>query len=123
MLTFLFVATPTYAATPCGGTTPQLGGVDISQEFAFGDLKCLGQGLDRLVNPAFSIAAFAVIIYFVIAGFKYVSSGGEKEELAKAQGMITHAIIGFVLLIMLFLVINFLFSRLFGTPIQFIQGL
>ncbi|MDO8619546.1 MAG: hypothetical protein Q7R49_06440 [Candidatus Daviesbacteria bacterium] len=97
--------------------------VNISKEYAFGDLTSLGQGLDRLVLPTFSIAAFAVIIYFIIAGFKYLSSGGDKEELAKAQGMITHAIIGFMLLIALFLVVNFLFARLFGTGIQFIEGL
>lgn len=97
--------------------------VDISQQYAFGDLKNLGQGLDRLVGPAFVIAGLAVIIYFVIAGIKYISSGGDKEELGKAQAMMTHALIGFILLIMLFLVVEFVFARLFGSNIEFIKGL
>lgn len=97
--------------------------VDISQQYAFGDLKNLGQGLDRLVGPAFVIAGLAVIIYFVIAGIKYISSGGDKEELSKAQAMLTHALIGFILLIMLFLVVEFIFARLFGSNIEFIKGL
>ncbi len=97
--------------------------VDISKEYAFGDLKTLGQGLDRLVIPAFSVAAMAVVFYFIIGAFKYISSGGEKEELAKARGMITHSIIGFILLMALFLVVEFLFGKLFGTDIQFIKGL
>lgn len=100
-----------------------LAAVDISKEYAFGDLKNLGQGLDRLILPAFSIAAAGVIFYFIFGAFKYISSGGDKEEVAKARGMITHGLIGFILLMSLFLVINFLFARLFGTRIQFIQGL
>ncbi len=97
--------------------------VDISQQYAFGDLKNLGQGLDRLVLPAFGIAAVGVIFYFIFGAFKYISSGGDKEEVAKARGMITHSIIGFILLMALFLVIEFLFGKLFGTNIRFIKGL
>ena len=104
-------------------TTPIFAAVDISKEYAFGDLKNLGQGLYRLVLPAFGIAAAGVIFYFIFGAFKYISSGGDKEEVAKARGMITHGLIGFILLMSLFLVINFLFARLFGTRIQFIQGL
>ncbi len=97
--------------------------VDISKQYAFGDLTTLGQGVDRLVVPAFSVAAMAVVFYFIIGAFKYISSGGEKEKIAEARGMITHSIIGFVLLMALFLVIEFLFGKLFGTNIQFIKGL
>lgn len=97
-------------------------GVDISKEFAFGDLKNLGEGIDRLVYPAFSIAAAAVVIYFIYAAFTYLTSGGDKEAVASAQKMITHSIIGFILLILLFLGINFILFRLFGTSIQLFKG-
>ncbi len=97
--------------------------VDISKDYAFGDLQTLGQGLNRLVLPAFTIAALAVVIYFIIGAVKFITSGGDKEELGKARDMITHSLIGFILLISLFLVIEFVFARLLGTNIQFIQGL
>lgn len=100
-----------------------MSGVDISKIYAFGDLQNLGQGIDRLVMPAFSIAAISVTLYFIFGGFKYMSSGGNKEEIAKAQQMITHAIIGFALLMFLFLTVTFVFSKLFGINIQFIKGL
>lgn len=125
---FLVSTTNIYAVfeTDPGGGGSSGGGsnrVDISSTYAFGDLKNLGQGVDRLVLPAFSIAALGVIFYFLIGAFKYITSGGEKEELAKARGMITHSIIGFILLMALFFVIEFLFGKLFGTNIQFIKGL
>lgn len=97
--------------------------VDISKEYGFGDITSLGQGINRLVPAAFSIATTAVVIYFVYAAFKYTTSGGDKEEVANAQKMITHSVIGFVLLMFLFLFVEFLFGRLFGINIQLFQGI
>ena len=97
--------------------------VNISQQYAFGDLGSLGEGISRLTTPAFSIAAALVVFYFIFGAFKYLASGGNKEELAKAQQMITHAIIGFVLFMLLFLIVELLFGRLLGANIQLIKGL
>jgi hypothetical protein len=103
--------------------TPVYAVVDISKEYAFGDLTNLGIGFSRLVAPGFAIAIVAVVFYFIIGGLKYLTSGGDKETISSAQKMITHAIIGFILLIFLFLAIEFLFGKLLGTNIQFIKGL
>ncbi len=102
--------------------SPAHAAVDISKQYGFGDITNLGQGIDRLVYPAFSIATTAVVIYFVYAAFKYLTSAGDKEAVGEAQKMITHSIIGFVLLMFLFLVMNFLFFRLFGAEIQLFKG-
>lgn len=102
--------------------SPAHAAVDISKEYGFGDIGTLGEGIDRLVTPAFSIAATAVVIYFIYAAFKYTTSGGDKDAVGEAQKMITHSIIGFVLLMFLFLVMNFLFFRLFGANIQLFKG-
>lgn len=93
---------------------PAYGAVDIGKEYAFGDVASLGQGLDRLVGPAFSIATAAVIFYFLIGAFKILTGGGDKEALGNAQKMITHSIIGFILLMFAFLVFQFVLSSLFG---------
>ena len=74
----------------------------------------MGQATSRLVIPVFSIAAAAVVIYFLLGAFKYLSSGGNKEAVAGARGMITHAIIGFLILMFAFLILQFLISSLFG---------
>lgn len=82
--------------------------VDLSQQFAFGHITSLSQGLGYLITPAFSIAAVAVVFYFLIGAIKYITSGGEKEPLSSAQAMITHAIIGFILLILIFIIAKFI---------------
>ena len=88
--------------------------MDIGTKFGFGDIKSLGEGTSKLVMPIFEIAAFLVIIYFLIGAFKYLKAGGNKEDVEGGKQMITHAIIGFGLLILSFLVLQFMLSKLFG---------
>ena len=96
------------------GASTALAAVDIGNEYAFGDLKTLGEGVGRLVYPTFSIAAAIVILYFLAGAFRLLMSGGEKETVAGARNMITHAIIGFIILIFAFLVLQFILSAVFG---------
>ena len=88
--------------------------VDIGKDFGYGYLKNLGQGTNLLVTPIFSIAAFLVILYFLLGAFKYLKAGGSKEEVEAARQMIVHAIVGFFLLMLAFLILQFILSSLFN---------
>lgn len=101
--------------TPISFIKPVFAEIDISKEYAFGDIHSLGQGVDLLVKPTFTIAIIAVVIYFLIGGVKWLTSGGDKDATSSARSMITHAIIGFVLLMFAFLIFQFLFQA-FGIP-------
>lgn len=102
VLTFTLYAPPVYAD------------VKIGEKFGFGGLASLGEVTSRIVTPIFSIAAAAVIIFFLWGAFKWLKSGGNKEEIAGARQIITHTIAGFILLIFAFLILQFLLSSLFG---------
>lgn len=104
--------TPSYAAV-CP-TPPYPNGVPIGDCFGFGGYRSLGEITSNLVMPTFSIAATLVVIYFFLGAFKYLRSGGNKEEVAGARQMITQAIVGFIILIFAFLILQFLLSSLFG---------
>lgn len=100
--------------------TVLLAEVPIKDYFGFGDIKSLGEGTTNLVRPMFSIAAFSIVFYFLLGAFKYLKAGGAKEEVESARQMITHAIIGFMILIFAFLTLQFLLSKLFGITITII---
>lgn len=87
--------------------------VDIGKNFGFGDIKNLGEATSKLVPSFFSIASFLVIMYFLTGAFKYIKAGGNKEEVEGGKQMIVHAIIGFMLLMLTFLVLQFMLSSLF----------
>ncbi|MBI2011483.1 hypothetical protein HYS91_01810 [Candidatus Daviesbacteria bacterium] len=85
----------------------QFAQVSIKDNYAFGFLKSLGEGIGFLVGPTFMIATVSVSFYLIIGAFRFLISGGDKEKIASARGMITHAIIAFIMLILLFLVVQF----------------
>lgn len=80
----------------------------LNKQYAFGNLNSLAEALGFLITPAFSIAAAAVVIYFAIGGVKYLISSGDKNAVSEARAMMTHALIGFILLMMLFLILQFI---------------
>ena len=94
--------------------------VEIGKEFGYGYLKSLGEGTSKLVDPVFSIATAMVIIYFLLGAFKYLKSGGKKEEIQGAREMLTHSIVGFVILMFSFFILQFLLDRLFGVQFTII---
>lgn len=96
--------------------------VDISKKFGFGDIKSLGEGTNRLVTPIFSIAGFIVVFYFLLGAFKYLRAGGNKEEVEAARQMINHAIVGFAILMLSFMILQFLLANLLNvTGLRIIQ--
>jgi len=84
-----------------------IGTIDnISNSYAFSNIGTLGELLSYLGTPLFAIATTAVVFYFTIGIFKFITSGGDKEALASARAMMVHAILGFLILIMVFLVVK-----------------
>lgn len=76
--------------------------------YGFGDIGTLGEGVNRLVMPVFSIAVAVVVIFILIGAFNFLTAGGDKERVASARNMIAHALIGFVLLIFAFLLMQYI---------------
>ncbi|MBI3103503.1 hypothetical protein HYZ05_01025 [Candidatus Daviesbacteria bacterium] len=120
LTSYLLLVTPVFAADqeqdPCksevntASTTAK--GVDIGSKFGFGDITSLGCGTSRLVKPLFQVAAFLVILYFLLGAFRFLKAGGNKEDMDSARQMITHAIVGFIILMFAFLILQFLLARL-----------
>lgn len=94
-------------------------GVNIGEKFGFGNITSFGDAVSKLVTPIFSIAAAAVIIFFLWGAFKWLKSGGNKEEIAAARQIIIHTIIGFIILMFAFFIMQFIpqFFELRGLDI------
>lgn len=80
---------------------------NISESFAYGNISSLGALANMLIPVGFSIAAIMVVFYFLIGAFELITSQGDKAHIVSARAKIYHAIIGFILLMVLFLILQY----------------
>ena len=98
---------------------PAFAEVSITNTFGFGNITSLGDATSTIITPMFSVATLIVVLYFLFAAFRYLTAGGNKEQIDGAKQMITHAIIGFFILIIAFFLLEFIpqFFNLTGIAI------
>ena len=82
-------------------------GYGISPTFSFLPGAKLGDIISRFFEVAIFLAGFLAFFWLVWGAFQYIFAGGNKENLAKARGRITWAIVGLILTILAFLVAQF----------------
>jgi hypothetical protein len=80
-------------------------------------IQCLIPLFSNLVTAVLQIAGIALFIMFVIAGFNFLLSGGDPKRLEQAKSTLTYAILGLVVIIVSYLIIQ-LISTITG-----VQGL
>jgi hypothetical protein len=85
---------------------------DIGTAFGFGKYQSLSEFIGLLIPLGFSIAAIMVAFYFIIGATEMITSQGDKAHIVSARAKIYHAIIGFILLIALFLVMQYIIPAL-----------
>lgn len=76
-----------------------------------------GGNIIRLALELFFLAALLLALFMLIlGGFKWMTSGGNKQEVDNAKKTLVFAIIGLVIVFLSIVIINFL-GGFFGVPI------
>ena len=68
----------------------------------------IGDIVSRLLIYIFPLAGMATFIYLLIGGFGYLTAAGNEEAAKKAQGQITDALIGFLIIFLSYWIIRIL---------------
>lgn len=90
-------------------TIPSLLG--SNSQLPTGDLtSATSQVLPFIVSALLYIVIILALVFLVIGGITWITSGGDKEALAKAKSTVTYAIIGLVLGLSSFLILSLLES-------------
>ena len=64
------------------------------------------QVLTSAFRIIFVVAALAVLFMLIMGAFQWITSGGDKEAVAKARGRIVNALIGLVILALAFVIVR-----------------
>jgi hypothetical protein len=64
------------------------------------------------ITLAFGIAGLVAVIYLIMGGFSYVTAGGNPEAVEAAKTTIVNAIIGLVIILVSYLIVQFIMDQL-----------
>lgn len=62
--------------------------------------------LGQIVNYLIYIGALIAVLYIVFAGFKYLFAAGNSEEAGKARTMLFHGLIGLLIIVGAYVIVN-----------------
>jgi len=76
----------------------------------------LGEIISKLLPYIFTLAGIILFIFLILSGFELLTSGGNPEKAKKAQGRITSALIGFLIIFLAYWLTQLL-EVIFGISI------
>lgn len=69
-------------------------------------LNCIPIVFQNIVNWALIFAGVAALFLIIYSGIKYIRSGGEQEQIKSARETLTYALVGLVVILLSFFIIN-----------------
>ena len=71
-------------------------------------IQTIGELLTNIFNAMIIAGAIILVIMIIWSGIDWMTAGGDKERLQRAQKRLTNALVGFVILICVFAIANFI---------------
>jgi len=68
-----------------------------------------------IVNTLLFVLGAVAVLVLIIAGIMYVVSGGDAASVKKAKDMILYAVVGIVVAVLAYAIVNFVISSMNGT--------
>lgn len=97
-------AVPAYAALPqCNGNDAAICETDQS---------LLGGILKDVINVMLYMAGAIAVIMVVVGGIRYITSDGDPGAAGKAKNTIIYALVGLVVAVMSYSIVNFVIGRI-----------
>jgi len=72
----------------------------------------IGTVVGRITKGALSILGLVALVIFIIAGFQWMTSGGDKEKIKGAQKLMGAAIVGLIIIIISYAAVFFITNSL-----------
>ena len=85
------------------------------------DVKKVGDGGDTLwnniqaiINAVIGILGLVCVIIIIIGGVQYMTSSGDASKVKKAKDTILYGIIGLIICVLAFAIVNFVLANILG---------
>lgn len=113
LMTVMVASTPSYAAinpldTACSG---DISGSQVCKDRA-SKLFGPGSAWTNIVNTMIFVVGAAATIMIVVGGLRYTLSNGEQGSIKSAKDTILYAVIGIIIAVSAYAIVNFVLSRI-----------
>ena len=111
-------AAPTFAAKnvrcPNGDPADDLTGcTDIAKSNNNLNSNNLMTTLNTIINVVIGIIGFVAVMVIILGGVQYTTSAGDSGKVKKAKDTIMYGIIGLIVALMAYSIVNFILSNIF----------
>lgn len=116
----LFLATaPKVFAQAATATSPPPTGIpfDVPKQFLTG--VSVGNIPQFLITLLFLVGVVIAVVFLIYGGIKWILSGGDSKQVEGARNHIVAAIVGLIIVVGAFFILNFVFQLLTGQPFSF----
>lgn len=79
----------------------------------------MGGFIGNILPYVFGVAGIALLIYLILGGLQIMTSRGDPKAMQSAQAKITNALIGFVIIIFAYFIVQ-IFGQVFGIQSTFL---
>lgn len=66
----------------------------------------------NIINVLLFVVGVTAVIMLIVGGIRYITSGGSQENVTKAKNTIIYAIVGIVVAVVAYALVNFVVTRL-----------
>ena len=107
ILVLVFYASPVFAGSPLDGLRTA-----AKKTIIYTADKSLGLILGNLFQKILGVLGLILLVLFIIGGITWMTSEGNAEQLKKARGLLIHAIIGLIIILISYALVNFVTGKL-----------
>jgi len=87
---------------------------DISNTDNGNNNNDLMKTLNTIINVVIGVIGFVAVVIIIVGGVQYTLSAGDAAKVTKAKNTIMYGIIGLVIAMLAFAIVNFILTNVFG---------
>ncbi|HPF95005.1 MAG TPA: hypothetical protein PLR08_00440 [bacterium] len=92
-----------------GSAQQELGKVQTASGLGTGDLSTM---IGTIINVVLGFMGIVLLFYIILAGWEWMSAGGEKDGVETAKARIKNAVIGLVIIVSAYAISTFVIDQL-----------
>lgn len=86
-----------------------------SGDTGIGSQKNLMSGLTTIINVVVGVVGFIAVAMIVMGGISFATSQGDTSKVAKARNTVLYGVVGLVVALLAFAIVNFVLNSIFGV--------